>query len=93
MQQTSLQNVPIVSKVQKMWRRHRVIRTCEEISRSWDAGICEGAPPGWGCCPCEAGGADTETDAGGAAKLELGDNCTALLSSSHLREPADKGNT
>ena len=31
MQQTSLQKVPIVSKVQKTWGRHRVIRTCEEI--------------------------------------------------------------
>ena len=84
MQQTSLQKVPIVSKVQKTWGRHRVIRTCEEIFLELGCRHLRRGTPWLGLLSLWGGGADTETDAGGAAKLELGAYYTALLSSSHL---------
>ena len=84
MQQTSLQKVPIVSKVQKTWGRHRVIRTCEEIFLELGCRHLRRGTPWLGLLSLWGGGADTETDAGGAAKLELGANCTAVLSFSRL---------
>ena len=64
MQQTSLQKVPIVSKVRDTWGGHRVIRAYEEIVLELGCRRPRRGTPRLGPLSLWARGADTETDVG-----------------------------
>lgn len=86
MQQTSLQKVPIISKVRETWGGHRVIRACEEILLELGCRRPRRGTPWLGLLSLWARGGRHRDWCGGAGHAGVGSQlqCRATLSSSCL---------